>query len=122
MPDIFIKKFTCVFWLLFINSILGAQVPNVPYFYQYNNAINPGSSCQNTSMAMILKYYGSTGITPDIISNTYGTSQAQTVSGFNTVCNAEAQSYGLTATCISTSTGTFTALHSLLAQGIPQCH
>jgi len=70
-------------------------------------------------MAMLLKYYGATGITPDIISNTYGTSQAQTVSGFNTVCNAEAQSYGLTATCVSTSTGTFTALHALLAQGKP---
>jgi len=112
--------FLVCFILLFIcNSSLRAQVPNVPYFYQYSNSINPGGSCQNTSISMLLKYYGATTITPDNVSNTWGTSQAQTVTGFNTVCNGEAQSYGLSATCVSTSSGSFTALNSLLAQGIP---
>lgn len=113
------KQNFIIYILLFISINLWAQVPNVPYFYQYSNSINPGGSCQNTSMAMLLKYYGATGITPDIISNDYGTSQAQTVSGFNTVCNAEAQSYGLTGSCVSTSTGTFSALQNLLSQGKP---
>lgn len=108
------------FIAFFLNLVIvSAQTPNVPYFYQYNNSINPGGSCQNTSIAMLLKYYGATAITPDAVSNTWGTSQAQTVSGFNTVCNSEAQNYGLSVTCTSTSSGSFAALNGLLAQGIP---
>ena len=95
------------------------NVTGVPYFYQYSNSINPGGSCQNTSIAMLLKYYGATNLTPDWISNQYGTSQAQTVSGFNTVCNSVAQSKGLAANCISTSSGSFQGMNALLAQGKP---
>lgn len=116
------KKLPCysTIVLLLLSAIhLLAQVPDVPYFYQYNNSINPGGSCQNTSMAMLLKYYGAASITPDAISTTWGTSQAQTVSGFNQVCNDEAQSYGLTGSCVSTSSGSFAAMNSLLAQGKP---
>ena len=112
------KRFM-IFALVWPALSLFAQVPDVPYFYQYNNSINPGGSCQNTSMAMLLKYYGATSITPDAISTTWGTSQAQSVSGFNQVCNAEAQSYGLTGSCVSTSSGSFAAMNSLLAQGKP---
>ena len=114
------KAHLAIYALFFVNAgMLMSQCPNVPYFYQYNNSINPGGSCQNTSIAMLLKYYGATAITPDNISNSWGTSQAQTVSGFNTVCNSEAQDYGLSETCISTTSGSFAALNSLLAQGIP---
>jgi hypothetical protein len=113
------KIISFLFFLICSSNLVFSQTPNVPYFYQYNNSINPGGSCQNTSIAMLLKYYGANAITPDAISNTWGTSQAQTVSGFNSVCNSEAQNYGLSATCISTSSGSFSALNGLLAQGKP---
>ena len=116
----FKKAHLAFFTLFFVNAgMLLSQVPNVPYFYQYNNSINPGGSCQNTSIAMLLKYYGATSLTPDAISTAYGTSQAQSVSGFNTVCNSEALANGLTVTCVSTSSGSFAAMNALLAQGIP---
>ena len=41
-------------------------VPNVPYFYQYANTYEPGATCANTTMAMLLKYYGA-NYTPDQI-------------------------------------------------------
>ena len=115
------NKFFICFSIFFLigKSFLYAQTPNVPYFYQYNNNINPGGSCQNTSIAMLLKYYGASSITPDNIGNTWGTTQAQSVSGFNTVCNSEAQSFGISAVCVSTSTGSFSTINNLLAQGIP---
>jgi hypothetical protein len=41
-------------------------IPNVPYFYQYANTYEPGATCANTTMAMLLKYYGA-NYTPDQI-------------------------------------------------------
>ena len=41
-------------------------IPNVPYFYQYANTYEPGATCANTTMAMLLKYYGAS-YTPDQI-------------------------------------------------------
>jgi len=41
-------------------------VANVPYFFQYSNQYEPGATCANTSMAMLLKYYGA-NYTPDQI-------------------------------------------------------
>ena len=35
-----------------------SYIQNVPYFYQRVNQLSPFQSCQNTSIAMILKYYG----------------------------------------------------------------
>jgi uncharacterized protein YvpB len=87
-----------------MTSTLLGTVQGVPYFYQYSNAINPAGSCQNTSMAMVLRYYAMqegksdaviSQITPDYISSRYGTSQAQTVAGFQTVFNELASSLGL---------------------------
>jgi len=113
------RKLTLVFLLLGNYLFSQYNVRSVPYFYQYNNYINPGGSCQNTSIAMLLKFYGATTVTPDDISDIYGTSQAQSVSGFNTVCNAVAQDYNLGSGCVSTSTGSFQGLRNLLAQGKP---
>lgn len=38
----------------------------VPYFYQYNNQLEPGSTCNITSVAMVAQYYG-VSVTPDQI-------------------------------------------------------
>ncbi len=97
----------------------GSYVSGVPYFYQYDNVINPGGSCQNTSMAMVLRFYGAPDETPDQISEQYGTSQAQSVSGFQTVFDAEAAAYGLPWRDAGTTTGTLDQLHAQLAAGIP---
>ena len=95
------------------------SVTGVPYFYQYNNSINPGGSCQNTSIAMVIKFYGGTSEIPDDISSIYGTSQAQTTSGFKQVFDAEAAYFGLTVRDVPHTNGTFAGIHSLLAAGIP---
>ena len=58
-----------------------SYIEGVPYFYQYANSIHPGGSCQNTSMAMVLGFYGAAEETPDAISTHHGTQRAQTVAG-----------------------------------------
>ncbi|GAA4826935.1 S-layer homology domain-containing protein [Algivirga pacifica] len=93
-------------------------IEGVPYFYQLNNSVNPSGSCQNTGMAMVLRYYGA-NVTPDEISNYYGTSQAQTVSGFETVFNSEAAYFGLNVRDQGTTTGTIQQLQQLVAEGKP---
>ena len=47
-------------------------IPDVPYFHQHSNRINPSGSCQNTCVAIVLKYYGADDITPDMISAKWG--------------------------------------------------
>lgn len=66
-------------------------VSGVPYFFQYNNSINPSGSCQNTSLAMLLSFY-KCAVTPDQISASWGTSYAQSPSGLAAVFNAYASS------------------------------
>ena len=64
----------------------------VPYFFQYSNRLYPGSSCQNTSVAMVLAYLGWQGI-PDDITSSWGKDYAQSPhnlsSMFNTIARAE---------------------------------
>ena len=59
----------------------------VPYFYQYSNSLYPYSSCQNTSIAMLLAYFGWPGV-PDDITAGWGKDYTQSPSGladaFNT--------------------------------------
>jgi hypothetical protein len=97
----------------------GAEALELPYYYQYANSINPGGSCQNTSMAMVLKKYGASVSTPDSISSYYGTSQAQTVTGFQTVFNSEAVFYGLSIRDSGTSQGTIAEMREILESGMP---
>ena len=79
-------------------------VKDVPYFYQYNNTNNPSGSCQNTCVAMVLRYFAiqegkdvaiSNAITPDAISTAWGTKKAQSVAGLEAVFNKEAETKGL---------------------------
>lgn len=78
-------------------------IQNVPYFYQRANELFPFQSCQNTSIAMILKYYGVkegkanavANETPDKITRIYGKDLAQSVGGFQQVFNSRAAALGL---------------------------
>lgn len=107
-----------VFLALCIRAQTGS-VSGVPYFYQYNNSINPGGSCQNTSIAMVIKFYGGTTETPDAISGLFGTSQAQSPAGLQQVFNSEATYFGLSVTDIAHTSGTFAGIHALIAAGKP---
>jgi uncharacterized protein YvpB len=102
-----------------VTSGTAPYVQGVPYFYQYSNSYNPSGSCQNTSLAMALKYYGLSSITPDILSNAYGTDLAQSVSGLQRVFNEKAAAAGLAVRDRGTTTGTVTKLRQLLAAGTP---
>lgn len=95
-----------------------SSIQGVPYFWQLDNSNNPYGSCQNTSIAMVLNYYGA-NTTPDAISNYYGTSQAQTVPGLQYVFNNEAAYHGLNVRVAGTTYGSISKLNSLLNAGKP---
>lgn len=90
----------------------------VPYFYQYDNSYNPSGSCQNTSVAMTLAYYGWTG-TPDTISATWGTAHAQSPAGLAEVFNSYAEDLGIPQRMTPHLDGTFEGLKSLLCRERP---
>ena len=94
-------------------------IPDVPYFHQQSNRINPSGSCQNTCIAIVLKYYGADDITPDMISAKWGTYVAQTTGGLEAIFNEEAALRGLTVRDQSTETGILWELHALLDAGRP---
>ena len=102
-----------------VTATAAPYVQGVPYFYQYSNRYNPAGSCQNTSVAMMLKYHGMAGITPDILSNQYGTSLGQTVSGLQRVFNERAIAAGLNVRDRGTQTGTLAQLRGQLSAGKP---
>jgi len=94
------------------------DVAGVPYFYQYENGYNPSGSCQNTSVAMVLKWLGWSG-TPDTISARFGTSLAQSPAGLAQVFNTLAEEAGLTARVTPHMNGSLDGMRSLLAEGKP---
>lgn len=96
----------------------GAMVNGVPYYFQYNNAINPSGSCQNTSIAMVLNFYGCK-VTPDAISNEWGTSYAQSPSGLATVFNSYASKCGIPQRDYAHTDGTLEDINALLKAGKP---
>ena len=87
------KKLICL--VLLLGGQAGAgYIPDMPYFHQYSNRLNPSGSCQNTCIAIVLKYYGADDITPDKISAKWGTYIAQTTGGLEKIFNAEADCAG----------------------------
>ncbi|HEX8317879.1 C39 family peptidase [Longimicrobium sp.] len=68
-------------------------IANVPYFFQYNNVYEPGATCANTTMAMLLKYYGA-NYTPDQIYTEFR-KQSQDEFKFDTIFNRLAARAGL---------------------------
>ncbi len=93
-------------------------VPDVPYFYQYANSLYPGSSCQNTALAMLLNYYGWNG-TPDTITSAWGKNHAQTPSGLAQIFNSYAESAGISERLKAHTDGTIGEMQAMLAQGKP---
>jgi uncharacterized protein YvpB len=92
--------------------------PDVPYFYQYSNSLSPGVSCQNTSVAMLLAWYGWTG-DPDVITSTWGTAYAQSPAGLAEVFNQYAKGMGIPQRLVAHTSGSVSGLRALLEQGKP---
>ncbi len=94
-------------------------VQRVPYFNQYDNGINPGGSCQNTSVAMALQLYG-VNIAPDTISASgFGTSTAKSPTGAAQVFNHYATRAGISQRMAGHTDGSFADLKAELDQGHP---
>ncbi|HST62077.1 MAG TPA: C39 family peptidase [Longimicrobium sp.] len=68
-------------------------IANVPYFFQYANQYEPGATCANTTMAMLLKYYGA-NYTPDQIYTEFQ-KKSQDEFKFDTIFNRLAARAGL---------------------------
>jgi hypothetical protein len=92
--------------------------PSVPYFYQYANGLYPSASCQNTSIAMVLKWLGWTG-TPDTITSRFGKTLAQSPAGLAQVFNTLASEAGLDARLTPHTDGSVAGLNALLDAGKP---
>ena len=90
----------------------------VPYFYQYNNYYYPNQSCQNTSIAMVLAFFGWNGH-PDDITGEWGKDYAQSPSGLATVFNETASWYGISARLSPVTNGTLAELRAELDAGNP---
>jgi hypothetical protein len=93
-------------------------VASVPYFYQYNNAISPGATCQNTSIAMLLARYGWTG-TPDDITAEFGRFYAQSPAGLAALFNTLARRASIGARLTADTSATVGELRALLQAGKP---
>jgi len=100
------------------SSTSASVVQGVPYYFQYDNAINPSGSCQNTSLAMLLTFYGCK-VTPDTISAAWGTSYAQSPAGLATVFNSYASSCKIQQRLIAHTDGTPDDVNALIKAGKP---
>ena len=94
------------------------SIPEVPYFFQYSNRLHPTASCQNTSIAMLLAYFGWSG-TPDDITRAYGKDYAQSPAGLAAVFNDYASRSGYPKRLVPNTSGTLTGLRAELDQGRP---
>ena len=88
----------------------------VPYFFQYSNQLYPGSSCQNTSVAMVLAYRGWRGV-PDDITSSWGKDYAQRPHNLSYMFNTIARSAGLSGTLVTNTSGSLTEFRSRAAAG-----
>lgn len=93
-------------------------LPNVPYFFQYDNRLFPGSSCQNTSIAMVLAYLGWRG-NPDDITSAYGKYMAQEPAGLARLFNIYGQNMGASMRLLPNTNGSIAGLKSELDRGHP---
>lgn len=96
----------------------GQYITDVPYYHQLYNSINPTGSCQNTTIAITLGYYG-VQIHPDELSGQYGTEKAKTVSGWEEIFNAQARRFGLAVRDSSLDNATLSDVHRRLDRGLP---
>jgi uncharacterized protein YgiM (DUF1202 family) len=91
---------------------------STPYFNQHDNDYFSASTCQNTSLAMVLAKYGWNG-NPDQVTKTFGKDMAQTPAGLENVFNGLAQDAGLSVRIKSHTDATMEFVNKLLAEGKP---
>ena len=91
---------------------------STPYFSQYDNSLSPGSSCQNTSIAMTLSKYGWKG-NPDQITSRFGKNLAQSPDGLADVFNTLASESGLNVRIRPHTNASADTINKLLAEGKP---
>jgi uncharacterized protein YvpB len=91
---------------------------DVPYFYQYDNALSPSASCQNTSVAMLLKHYG-VNVTPDRITSRFGKDKAQSPEGLASVFNTLAAEAGISQRLRAHRDGNMADINAQLQAGTP---
>lgn len=94
------------------------RLEELPYFYQYDNYLFPGSSCQNTSVAMVLAKFGWRG-EPDDITREWGKDYAQQPAQLANMFNVIAQREGISARLEPVLNGTLEELQRLLREGKP---
>ena len=94
------------------------DLPDVPYFYQYDNRLYPSASCQNTSVAMVLAYLGWSGY-PDDITASYGKNYAQSPAGLADLFNIYASRSNLSMRITPNTNGSFAGLKAELDRGHP---
>ena len=87
----------------------------VPYFYQYDNLLHPGSSCQNTSIAMVLSYLGWEGV-PDDITSEWGKDYAQSPGNLNYLFNTLSNEHWLGGALWTTTEGSLEEFRSAASQ------
>lgn len=87
----------------------------VPYFYQYDNLLHPGSSCQNTSIAMVLSHIGWEG-TPDDITAEWGKDYAQSPENLSYLFNTLSSEYWLGGALWTTTEGSLEEFRSAASQ------
>ena len=88
----------------------------VPYFFQYSNRLYPGSSCQNTSVAMVLAYLGWQGI-PDDITSSWGKDYAQSPHNLSSMFNTIARAENLRGTLVTDTNGSLGEFRSKASMG-----
>ncbi len=88
------------------------QISSIPYYNQYDNINYPYSTCQNTSIAMVLSHF-QYRIYPDEIFSRWGKDTAQSPSGLNYVYN----SYSANSKINTYTNATPEDLTSALSQG-----
>ncbi len=94
------------------------SAPAVPYLYQYSNQLSPGATCSQTSVAMLLAWYGWKG-KPDDITAKYGVAATQSPAGLASVFNDYAKSMGVPQRLKAHTDGTIEQVNALLAKGKP---
>ena len=88
----------------------------VPYFFQYSNRLHPGSSCQNTSVAMVLAYLGWRGV-PDDITSSWGKDYAQRPHNLSYMFNTIAQAENISGRLVTDTNGSLAEFRSRASAG-----
>jgi len=91
---------------------------DVPYAYQYDNAVDAADSATATSVSMMLAHYGAE-VSPDHITKSWGAGATQSPAGFADMFNHYAELHGLDERLVARLDGTIADLEAQLERGDP---